>query len=85
LTTLNENNLQSISFPSIGTRGFGHPNNLITSLSLKSTIQFLEKNPNKEFNVSFVIYEKDDDIIQVNICFCFYYSILIKKPYLKGF
>ena len=79
LAKLKEQYLQSISFPSIGTKGFGNPNNLVASFSIKSAIQFLEKNLNKEFNVSFVIYEKDDDIIQVKICFCFYYSILITK------
>ena len=55
----------TISFPSIGTRGFGYPADLVALLSLKSAIFFLDKNKDSKYLINFVVYQKDADIIQV--------------------
>ena len=71
---LNELKIQgcsTISFPSIGTRGFGYPPDLVAELSLKSAILFLATNKDNKFLINFVMYEKDDDIIQVILCLIF--------------
>ena len=78
LNELKSQGFYNISFPSIGTRGFGYPSDLSAALSLKSAIAFLDKNKDKKYVVNFVIYEKDNDIIQVyNINFNFSLFVFI--------
>ena len=65
MNELKSQGYNAISFPSIGTRGFGYPTDLVAELSLKSAILFMDKNKSSKYLINFVIYEKDDDIIQV--------------------
>lgn len=69
---MKENKLNTIAFPSIGTGRLGYPSNLFVKWSLNSAIYFLHKNLDQSYHIKFVIYEKDEKIIQVSdLAFCF--------------
>lgn len=56
-----ENNLRSISFPSISTGAFVYPLRLAAPIALRTIIQFLEKESHELQEVRMVLYAREDD------------------------
>jgi O-acetyl-ADP-ribose deacetylase (regulator of RNase III) len=56
-----QNQLRSISFPSISTGAFVYPIRLAAPIALKTIIQFLETEPHNLDEVRMVLYTREDD------------------------
>ncbi len=56
-----ENNLQSISIPSISTGAFAYPLRLAAPIALRTIIEFLEKQNHGLTEVRMVLYQREDD------------------------
>ena len=56
-----ENNLRSISFPSISTGAFAYPINLAAPVALKTIVEFLRRSEHNLDEVRMVLYPHEDD------------------------
>ena len=56
-----QNNLRSISFPSISTGAFGYPLKLAAPVALKTIVEFLRKGEHNLDEVRMVLYSREDD------------------------
>jgi O-acetyl-ADP-ribose deacetylase (regulator of RNase III) len=56
-----ENNLRSISFPSISTGAFAYPINLAAPVALKTIVEFLRRSEHNLDEVRMVLYPREDD------------------------
>ena len=70
-----ELNMSSISFPSIGTGGFGYPVDFAAQKITKACIDFLNNNSAKNLLINIVLYDKDTSAIQVFTFINFNYKI----------
>jgi O-acetyl-ADP-ribose deacetylase (regulator of RNase III) len=56
-----QNNLRSISFPSISTGAFAYPVNLAAPIALKTIVEFLNQGHHHLDEVRMVLYPREDD------------------------
>jgi len=56
-----QNNLRSISFPSISTGAFAYPVNLAAPIALKTIVEFLNQGHHHLDEVRMVLYSREDD------------------------
>ena len=56
-----ENNLRSISIPSISTGAFGYPLKLAAPIALRTIVEFLRKGEHSLEEVRMVLYPREDD------------------------
>jgi O-acetyl-ADP-ribose deacetylase (regulator of RNase III) len=56
-----ENNLRSISFPSISTGAFAYPVNLAAPVALRTIVEFLRRGEHNLDEVRMVLYPREDD------------------------
>jgi O-acetyl-ADP-ribose deacetylase (regulator of RNase III) len=56
-----QNNLRSISFPSISTGAFVYPLDLAAPIALRTIIEFLRKGGHNLNEVRMVLYQREDD------------------------
>ena len=56
-----ENNLRSISIPSISTGAFGYPLKLAAPIALRTIVEFLRKGEHRLEEVRMVLYPREDD------------------------
>lgn len=56
-----QNNLRSISFPSISTGAFAYPINLAAPVALKTIVGFLRQGEHNLYEVRMVLYQREND------------------------
>ena len=56
-----ENNLRSISIPSISTGAFGYPLNLAAPVAVRTVVEFLRRGRHNLDEVRIVLYQREDD------------------------
>ena len=56
-----QNNLRSISIPSISTGAFGYPLKLAAQVALKTIVEFLKRGGHNLDEVRMVLYQREDD------------------------
>jgi len=56
-----ENNLRSISIPSISTGAFGYPLKLAAPVAVKTVVEFLRRGQHNLDEVRLVLYQREDD------------------------
>jgi O-acetyl-ADP-ribose deacetylase len=56
-----QNNLRSISLPSISTGAFEYPLSLAAPIALKTIVEFLQKSTHNLDEVRMVLYPREDD------------------------
>ena len=56
-----ENNLRSISIPSISTGAFGYPLRLAAPVAVKTVVEFLRRGQHNFNEVRLVLYQREDD------------------------
>jgi O-acetyl-ADP-ribose deacetylase len=56
-----QNEIRSISFPSISTGAFGYPIRMAAPVALKTVVKFLKSHPGALDEVRFVLYTREDE------------------------
>ncbi len=83
LNELIDNNLDSISFPALGTGSLKYPIEIVAHTMVSTCYNFLNNNKNYGCSINLVISDEFPDILRVNSSNC-YFSININLIILKS-